>query len=269
MHGLGRRKALATLRAQVAALENRPVLAPGAAALRAAAGAGPLLAPPGLLHEVFTDSPVNAGAALGFALGQARGLVGGARPVVLFLQLRHEGQETGLPYGAGLSHFGFDPGALLIGRVKDMPDLLWVMEEALGCRAVAAVIADIGGWPRALDFTASRRLSLRANSAGASVLLLRYGAGRMASAAQLRWHVLPAPSQAPRFDAQAPGAPRWQVRLEKGALGSRRAPSDPWQIGWIDHGFVEYAPGSGRRHARPPLHGLVPAALGHRFSQTA
>ncbi|HEY4201222.1 MAG TPA: hypothetical protein VGM83_11735 [Devosiaceae bacterium] len=233
MDGL-RQSRLETLRTQIAALEKRPMLAEGAAVLRRRGGAGVLATAPGLVHEVFTDEMRNAGAALGFALGQARAFLTPERPAVFYLQLAHEGQERGVPYGAGLAAFGFAPENLAIVRVKAMPELLWAMEEALGCRAVAGVVADIGGHPKILDFTASRRLSLRAASGGASVFLMRYGVEREASAAQLRWRIDPAPSGTVRFDPRAPGEARWRVTLEKGVAGANAAPGGNWLVSWED-----------------------------------
>src|SRR3990167_4308429 len=42
-------------------------------------------------------------------------------------------------------------------------DVLFALEEGLRCRDVAAVIGELAGNPRALDFTASRRLTLTAD----------------------------------------------------------------------------------------------------------
>jgi protein ImuA len=260
-----------SLKARIAALETRPILGEGAVLLKAGTGAGVLAAPPGLLHEVYTDERRNGGAALGFALGQARSLITPTRPAVLYLQLAAEAQELGLPYGAGLKSFGFDPDTLIIGRIANAIELLWAMEEAISCRAVAAVIADIAGHPRALDFTASRRLSLRAASAGASVILMRYGRDREASAAQLRWKLTPVLSRERMFDARAPGNPRWAIDLEKGQLGAIRAGSGRVLLDWTDNGFAVGDSAGAAERAFPATapYGADPAALGDRLSQTA
>lgn len=263
--------ALQELRARIVALENRPPLGEGPAQLRRKDGHGFLAAAPGLLHEVFTPEQRNAGAALGFSLGQARALLKGDRPAVFYMELIHEAQERGLPYGPGLAAFGFAPENLILVRVQTLVELLWAMEEALGCRAVAAVIADIGGAPKILDFTVSRRLSLRAASGGASIFINRYGAEREASAAQLRWRVEPAVSGERPFDPRAPGETRWQVTLEKGLLsGEQRQTGGNWLLGWND-GFelVDGRDTGGRVASREALPGSQPAALGYRLSQTA
>ena len=267
MNGLRKEESIRDLKAMIAALEQRPGLQ--AAPERDAA---PVLgAPAGLLHDVFADEMRHGAAALGFVLGQARSLVTARRPAVLMLQLVHESQEAGIPYGAGLASLGFDPDRLILGRLQSLPDLLWACEEALACPAVAAVVAELGAPNRLFDFTASRRLGLGAAQAGASAFLLRYGREREASAAALRWHVEPAGSGAAPFDARAPGPPRWRVRLEKGRLGPAQDEAG-WLLGWTGDGLerIEDEAGSGAGPAaRPAAPGSAPAALGDRLSQTA
>src|SRR6185312_16657122 len=153
---------LAELRDKIAALERRPVLAEGAALLGARAPDHmPFVTPAGILQEVFADEQRDGGAAFGFALGLARPLLTESRPALLFLQLAHQGQDVGLPYGPGLEGFGLPAARLVIARLETVVELLWAAEEAIACRAVAAVIVEVLGTPKALDFTVSRRLSLR------------------------------------------------------------------------------------------------------------
>lgn len=229
-----------------------------------------LTVPGGLLQEVFADDRRNAGAGVGFVLGCALGLIRPERPVVLFVQLNHHAYDVGLPYSDGLRGFGFDPDRLILARVQTMQDLLWAMEEAICCRAVAAVVADIGGQPKALDFTASRRLSMRSASAGTSTFILRYGHEREATAAKLRWHVQPEPSLSPQFDQRAPGIPRWCITLEKGRVESGQT---KFILDWTDNGFElakqnHPAKGPWRPDAEATPSRLAPAALGYRLSQT-
>ena len=270
---------LAALRARIAALEKRPALAEdvvtGLAATNAARGgtAAELLAvPPGVLHEIFADEQRHGGSALGFALGLARTCIGGARQALIYLQLTGEAQELGLPYGVGLASFGIDPDRVIIGRIASLPELLWAMEEAIACRAVAGVIADITGHPRILDFTVSRRLSMRAASTGVSAFFLRYGRQREASAAKLRWRVSPAASAAAEFDPLSPGAPRFAVAIEKRRIGGTMQSTESRNLllEWTENGFVSVD--SSSRDVPPvrraaPASRPVAAALGHRLSQ--
>lgn len=271
-----KREQMESLRARIAQIEKRPMLAEGAALLPQRGEQDLLAAPPGLLHEVFSDERRNGGAALGFALAQARGLLTAERPAILCMQLVRETQDMGLPYGAGLKSFGIDPDNVVLTRAENIVELLWAIEEAVNCRAVAAVVADIGNHPKALDFTASRRLSLRAESAGTSVFLTRYGQEREASAARLRWRVSPGVSGALAYDARAPGGPRWRVELEKGRLGpaAQRAGAMDFLLDWTENGFVvvdssRTAEGTSTLPGRAPSPRAVPPALGDRLPQAS
>lgn len=270
---------LDALRAQIAALEKRPVLANGAALLTQRGQGdddelmGLLKAPPGLLHEVFADEHRQSGASLGFTLGLARSLISQGREALIYLQLSAEAQEIGLPYGLGFSSFGLTPDTLVIGRIGTVPELLWALEESLACRAVAGVIVDLASHPKALDFTVSRRISLRAAAAGTSAFLIRYGKGREASAARLRWHVRPGVSAGQPFDASAPGNPRFVVEIEKLRLGQvRQTEQHQLILDWTENGFVSVDPLK-RPHAplrRPAAPSRPqPAALGDRLSEAS
>ena len=274
-----RRMELETLRARIAAIEKRPPLAaPSLAAgntISRPVGVEDLLSTPaGALHEVYAYEHRQSGVAFGFTLGLAQRLLGGGRRALLYLQLASEAQELGLPYGLGLSSFGIDPDTLVIGRPQTPVELLWALEEAIACRAVAGVIADVASYPKALDFTASRRLSLRTAASGTSAFLIRYGTGREASAAKLRWHVTPVLSAADRWDPAAPGLPRLAVEIEKRRLGSaeQQAERTKMILDWTENGFVAAHPrqslGSRPVRIAPPPRPLA-APLGDRLSQAS
>jgi protein ImuA len=265
MQTQNRQQRLAALRDTIANIERKPALAEmRSRAFDGAADGFPRL-PGGLLQDVCTDAVRNGGASLGFALGQVRTLFTPKRLAVLYLQLAADAQFFGLPYGPGLSSFGLDPAQLVIVRASDMQDLLWVAEEALACQAVAGIVADIGGAPEMLDFTASRRLSLRTAESGTSLFLLRYGADRPASAAHLRWHLAPHRSGRKPFDDRAPGSARWGLTLEKG-LSFIAHPR--FVLEWTANGFATLPAELGiEQDARTTLPIAVPARLAGRLSQ--
>jgi protein ImuA len=269
--------ALKGLRSRIAAIERRPVLVevgvPGALE-RMASPFDLIAAPTGLLQEIFTDDQRNSGASLGFALGMAGRLITPLRPALLYLQLAVDTQEIGLPYAPGFGPLGLEPADIVIGRIETVTELLWAMEEAIACQAIAAVIADIPGENKTLDFTVSRRLNLRSSAAHTSAFMLRYGTEREASAAKLRWKVSPAISAAPFFDPQAPGPPSFSVMLEKSRLGlkSQRLEGQNFELDWMDHGFVIVERGQPKRTIvqRPaPASRLEPAELGNGLSQAS
>jgi len=262
-----RQQRLAALRDTIADIERKPALAEARMQVSAAETDDFPMPAGGLLQEVFSDDHRQASAALGFALAQAKSLLSQQRLAVIYLQMSKDAQELGLPYGPGLVSFGFEPDALVLVRTASMAELLWAAEEALACRAVAAVVADIGRPAKILDFTASRRLSLRAASSGSSIFLLRYGLEREASAAQLRWRLMAQRSGRKRFDHLAPGPLRWQAQLEKGVL---RKQQTEWLLGWTHDGLatITAAPHPNAQRS-PAFPRPYPAELAHGLSQTA
>lgn len=266
---------IAELRDQIAAIEKRPVLAE-AAAFKGGNGS-PLdlvAAPAGLLHEVFADQLRDAGIALGFAFGMARPLLSRQRPAILYLQLNADAQEIGFPYAIGFSQFDLDPRQIVFCRTDTIIEFLWAMEEAIACHAVAAVIADIASHHKELDFTVSRRLSLRTDAASTSAFLIRYGTEREASASKLRWRIAPRISSQVRFDPQAPGPPRFGVTLEKGRLsGMPQLEGQSFELDWVnDHGFVlvdTSRAGRSVSHGAPASSRPQPALLGDRLSEAS
>ena len=263
------------LRARIAALEKRAPLAGDGGRDGRFAGTGILdlvASPDGLLQEVFADDRRSAGAGLGFILGAARGRLTPGRPALIYLQLVADAQETGVPYAPGFADFGIETGQMVMGRVETVAELLWAMEEALNCRAVAAVIADVPGADKTLDFTVSRRLNLKTAATGTTAYLLRYGMEREASAAVLRWRVGPSPAAPDRFDPQAPGPPRFAVMLEKSRMGAwaQRLEGQGFALDWVNHGFVVVERGAAERaaaHRRTPASRAQPAAVGNRLHQ--
>lgn len=174
----------------------------------------------GALHsEVFASSSEAAGAAAALALAlddwrhapRGEGAEAEDRRSVLWVQTREAARLTGRPFRAGLPQ---DVQARLIHVLADKAgDALFALEEGLRCRDLAFVIGEIAGNPRALDFTASRRLSLAAEKHRVPLFLVRLDATADLSAARMRWRVASTASPPPRWNAQAPGAPRWQAEL--------------------------------------------------------
>jgi len=268
---MSRQALIGELKTAIEAVERGPVCKGGDGARRVMTLAGGVpQAAAGTLNEVWCDSPGNSGASLGFALMQAQELLTPRRGALVYLHLGGDGQEMGLPYGPGLAAFGLDPARLVVGRMQRIADLLWAIEEAAACQAVAAVIADIARHHKALDFTTSRRLAMRARAAGTAIFVVRYGREREASATHLRWHVAPAPSAPFAFDPRAPGAARLAVTLEKGAAHvPGRGGVDHWLVEWTKNGLAAADDGGAARRKVTALSRAFPGALGDRLPETA
>lgn len=154
------------------------------------------------LSELFAASPRDGGAT-GFLLAQvARG-----KPL-LWIQERMAMLEAGRIYPPGLG------GVELIHvDARDARAALWAMEEGLRCSALGAVIGEIWGDPKAVDFTATRRLAVAAERTGVAAFLIRLGGHATLSGARMRWRIASAPSQAHPLDPKAPGAAAWDAEL--------------------------------------------------------
>jgi len=197
-----------------------------------------------LHNEVFASTRESAGcaAALALALDDARCLPREAgdeaqdRRSVLWVQTREAARRVGRPYRAGLPQ-------TLQGRVihvlaEKAEDALFALEEGLRCRDLAFVLGEIAGNPKALDFTASRRLTLASERHGVPLFLVRLDAARDLSSARMRWEVALAPSPAPHWNQRAPGTPRWRAELFRARA---HAPGE-WVLGEEHGGLMARKP---------------------------
>lgn len=192
------------------------------------------------LHEVFAAGPVHGPAATGFSLALASRawlFRMGAGPIV-WVRQRLLDSEFGLPHGHGMATFGLDPARVLLVGVRDATDALKAAHDAVQCAAVGIVLAEIWGEPKALDLTASRRLSMAAADSGVTILMTRIAADPQPSAGASRWQVGSAPSIP--LAADAPGAPAFSVTLlrHRAGLAPRR-----WRVEW-DHDQCRFRDGS-------------------------
>jgi protein ImuA len=167
-------------------------------------------APPSpTLSELFAVHPRDGGWA-GFLLAQ----VAADKPL-LWVQDRMAILESGRIHPPGL------PTQNLIHvEARDARDALWAMEEGIRCSALSAVIGEIWGDPKALDFTATRRLAVASECSGTPCWLVRLGGTANLSGARMRWRIASAPSLPNDLDPRAPGAPAWDAELFR-ARGSR------------------------------------------------
>jgi protein ImuA len=205
------------------------------------------------LHEIRSRLSRDNGAATGFAAAiLARLAAVDARPILWIIESA-AADEAGLPYGIGLDRLGLDLRRLIVVRVRRPLDALWVAEEGLDCRGLAAVLVEIKGAPRLLDLTATRRLALRARS-GVTGLLLRQVDEIGPSAASTRWSVEPLPATV--FDGYADGIgrPAWRLILERNRRGSLGTIDVEW-----DHGRRTLAAvAASIRPTHPVAHAALP-----------
>jgi protein ImuA len=212
----------------------------------------------GALHELAPAAPMQLGATSGFGLAVAA-RASGDRRQVLWIATDYAAGEGGGPYGPGLDLFGLAAARLLVLRVSKPLDVLWAMEEALRCRALACVVAEMTGAGEAADLTTTRRLALAARE-GVSArnsglgLLIRHRTTSMPSAAATRWEIAAALSQPDAYGGI--GRARFDLSLRK----NRRGPAGRWIIEWDHHErafqpavSVSVAPATLDRSDRAPL----------------
>jgi protein ImuA len=164
---------------------------------------------------LFAVHPRDAGW-VGFLLAQ----VAADKPL-LWVQDRMAILESGRIYPPGLV------GRNLIHvEARDARDALWAMEEGLRCSGLSCVVGELWGDPRALDFTATRRLAVAAERSSVAACLIRLGGHANLSGARMRWRIASAPSLVNDLDPRAPGAPAWDAELFR----ARGAPPGRWTV---------------------------------------
>jgi protein ImuA len=170
---------------------------------------------PPTLSELFADHPRDGGWA-GFLLAQ----LASDKPL-LWVQDRMAILESGRIHPPGL------PTQNLIHvEARDAKDALWAMEEGVRCSCLSAVIGELWGDPRVLDFTATRRLAVASERSGTPCWLVRLGGNANLSGARMRWRIASAPSLINDLDARAPGVPSWDAELFR----ARGSPPGRWSI---------------------------------------
>ena len=240
----------------------------------------PGLADQPLHSEIFASASNASGAGLALALARdALEVAGrGADPLaeaddrrqVLWVQDARAVRLGGRPYIHGLPS-DLRERVIHVEAVKP-EDALFALEEGLKCRDLACVIGEIAGNPRALDFTASRRLSLAAEKHGVALWLVRLEAEADLSSARMRWRAQPAASTPPRWNADAPGTPAWQAELFRArshAPGQWTLSHDKGSLSTQDHPRAAKPIGSAFSAITPYPRHLVRPTVGRSLAAVA
>ncbi len=183
---------------------------------------------PANLHEIAPAGMRDFGAAMGFAFALAARASGGNRNT-LWIQTDFAAVESGNIYGLGCDLFGLPARQLLLLKVSRPLDALWAMEEALKCRALASVIAELPNDGPIADLTATRRLTLAARESGGFGFLFRHRPSPLTSSAETRWEIAAAPSHPDQFGGL--GRTAFALSLTK----NRRGPTGRWPVAWEHH----------------------------------
>ena len=172
--------------------------------------------PLGAVHEFISNAKEYAAATTGFMAG-------------LLGQLIKKGTAVWVSnkrtiYPPALKNYGIDPECVIFVDLWKQKDVLWAIEEALKCNAVAAVIGELGE----LSFTESRRLQLAVEQSTVTGFIHRYNPrSENVTACVSRWKISPVASS---ISGGLPGVgfSRWNVQLVK----VRNGKPGSWQIEW-------------------------------------
>lgn len=208
---------------------------PAPAGAKGIPGLGPIEAafpngvlPKGVIHEFMGSVKENAAACDGFLSGLLSVLMDGGGACLWINRSRQT-------FPVSLTMFDVAPERIIFMDLSRERDVLWVMEEALKCRGLAAVIAELDG----LSMIESRRLQLAAEESQVTGFVLRTNARNInTTACVARWQVIPMPSQT-EDDLPGVGFPRWQVDL----LRVRNGKPGNWVIEWSADGFTTLSAG--------------------------
>jgi protein ImuA len=178
--------------------------------------------PVGALHEFSSYEAVSAASTGGFIASLTGKLI---KNDGICLWVSREKKV----FPPGLKQFGLTPDRIIFITTSNQKELLWIIEEALKCESLTAVIGEI----KQLTFTESRKLQLAVERSGVTGFIHRFmPSGENAVACTARWKITPLQSD---IDDDLPGVgyPYWDIQLLKVKNGK----PDSWQIGWRNGQF--------------------------------
>jgi protein ImuA len=173
--------------------------------------------PLGAVHEFISAKTEDAAATGGFMAGLLSSLLGNSGAALWISASR-----TLFP--PALKSFGIQPDRFIFVDLQKEKDVIWAMDEALKCGALAAVVGEM----QEISFTASRRLQLAVEQSQVTGFILRNHYRQLNTTACVsRWKITSLPSD-PVDDLPGIGFPTWRVEL----LRIRNGRSGVWDMQW-------------------------------------
>ena len=172
--------------------------------------------PLGVVHEFIASSPVEAVPASGFIAGILSSLLSDCG-VLLWISASRS------LFPPAIKFFGVEPEKIIFIDLQKEKEVLWAAEEALKCKGITAVIAEL----KDLNFKVSRRLQLAVESSGVTGFILHQSKSYATTACITRWRITPAASQL-NDEMPGVGCPRWKVEL----LKVRNGKTGSWNLEW-------------------------------------
>ncbi|MDQ6814942.1 MAG: Error-prone repair protein ImuA [Bacteroidota bacterium] len=172
--------------------------------------------PLGAIHEFCCSRTEDVSASTGFIAGIISAIMqkGG---VTIWIS------PSPKIFPPALTMFDIAAEKVIFIHVQKEKEILWVIEEALKCEGLAAVIAET---PE-ISFTATRRFQLAVEQSHVTGFIIRQNPKNLATACITRWKITPLPSAA--LDGlPGVGFPQWNVAL----LKVRNGTPGNWQLEW-------------------------------------
>lgn len=178
--------------------------------------------PVGAIHEFICSEQNDMAATTGFIAGLLSPLMrtGG---VCVWISANRK------LFPPALKFFDISPEKIIFIDLHHEKDVIWAMEEALKCGALAGVIAET----KELTFTASRRFQLSVEQSQVTGFVIRERPPKINPTACIaRWKISSLSSES---DDELPGVgfPQWRVEL----LKVRNGKPGSWQVRWLSDRF--------------------------------
>lgn len=178
--------------------------------------------PTGAIHEFLCSIPECAAACEGFIAG-ILSIIMQKGGICLYIS-----RSRNL-FPASLKAFGVEPDQVIFIDLDREKDVLWATEEALKCKALAAVVSEV----KEISFAQSRRLQLVLEKSKVTGFILRTDSNKIRpTACVARWQITPLKS-VQQDEMPGIGFPQWQVdllRVQNGNPGS-------WKVEWANGRF--------------------------------
>jgi protein ImuA len=173
--------------------------------------------PIGAVHEFLSGSAEDNASISGFISGLLS-TTAGANGTFLWIS------PTKKVFPPALKNFSLQPDHFIFIKLHNDKEMMWVMEEALKCAALSAVICE----SRDLTFTQSRRLQLAVEKSAVTGFVIRRNPKKLnATACVSRWRITSMASNG--FDGlPGVGFPKWKIEL----LKIRNGKPGTWEAEW-------------------------------------
>lgn len=178
--------------------------------------------PLGAIHELTCQSTEDVGVTISFIAGLLSRL-SEQQGICLWI-----GDKLSV-FPPALKFFGLEPDKLIFIESSKNKEQLWLMEEALKCEQLTAVVGEI----KNIDFTASRRLQLAVEQSRVNGFIIRNNLEIQNTIACIaRWKITSLPGVI-KDDLPGVGFPQWNVEL----LKVRNGKPQSWHIEWVNGNF--------------------------------